>query len=152
LRLFIGSRRDGYYDGAMKKARLNAGFELKVKPRKTLPYEFVLEALAQIPIRARPMFGCHAIYAGEKIVLMLREKQKQTEDNGVWIATTPEHHESLRREFPGMRSIQLLGQRITGWQNLPADAPDFEQAALRACELVVARDPRIGKVPKSRRR
>jgi hypothetical protein len=33
---------------------------------------------------------------------------------------------------------------------LPVDAPDFEEAALRACELIVARDPRIGKVPKSR--
>jgi hypothetical protein len=31
------------------------------------------------------------------------------------------------------------------------DAPDFEEAALRACELVAARDPRIGKVPKPRR-
>jgi hypothetical protein len=30
------------------------------------------------------------------------------------------------------------------------DAPDFEEAALRACELIVARDLRIGKVPKSR--
>jgi hypothetical protein len=29
------------------------------------------------------------------------------------------------------------------------DAPDFEEAALRAFELIVARDPRIGKVPKS---
>jgi hypothetical protein len=41
---------------------------------------------------------------------------------------------------------------VTHWQVLPADAPDFEEAALRACELVVARDTRIGKVPKSRAR
>jgi len=40
---------------------------------------------------------------------------------------------------------------VTHWQILPADAPDFDEAALRACELIVARDPRIGKVPKSRR-
>jgi hypothetical protein len=31
------------------------------------------------------------------------------------------------------------------------DAPDFEQAALRACELIIARDRRIGKVPRSRK-
>jgi len=31
------------------------------------------------------------------------------------------------------------------------DAPDFEEAALHACELIVARDPRIGKVPGARR-
>jgi hypothetical protein len=51
-----------------------------------------------------------------------------------------------------MRSIQLFGDKITGWQVLPAGAPDFEQAALHACELIVARDPRIGKVPKSRQK
>ncbi len=117
-----------------------------------MPYEFVLDGFAQIPIETRPMFGCLAVYVGDKIVLMLREKQKQKEDNGVWLATTEEHHASLRREFPNMRSIQLFGGKITGWQVLPADAPDFESAALRACELIVARDPRIGKVPKSRRR
>jgi hypothetical protein len=40
---------------------------------------------------------------------------------------------------------------VTGWQVLPADAADFEEAALRACELIVAGDPRIGKVPGTRR-
>jgi hypothetical protein len=50
-----------------------------------------------------------------------------------------------------MRSIQVFRKKVTGWQVLPADAPDFEEAALRACELIVARDPRIGKVPKLRR-
>jgi hypothetical protein len=138
--------------GAMKKSRPNVDFGLKVTRRKAPPYEFVLEAVGQVATETRPMFGCLAIYVGDKIVLMLREKQKQMEDNGVWIATTPDYHESLRREFPRMRSIQILGQRITGWQVLPADAPDFEEAALHACELVVAGDPRIGKVPKSRRR
>jgi hypothetical protein len=123
-----------------------------VKPRKALPYEFVLDALARIQIETRPMFGCLSIYVGNKIVLMLREKQKQREDNGVWLATTEEHHTSLRREFPSMRSIQLFGKEVTGWQVLPADAADFEEAAIRACELIIARDPRIGKVPESRRK
>ena len=82
----------------------------------------------------------------------LREKQKQREDNGVWLATTEEHHTSLRWEFPSMRSIQLFGKEVTGWQVLPADAADFEEAAIRACDLIIARDPRIGKVPESRRK
>jgi hypothetical protein len=80
----------------------------------------------------------------------LREKQGGSADDGVWLATTVEHHDSLRREFPNMRSIALLGREVTHWQLLPADAPDFEESALRACELIMARDPRIGKVPKSR--
>jgi hypothetical protein len=97
------------------------------------------------------MFGCLAIYVEDKIVLILREKPHPSADNGVWLATTQEHHESLRREFPHMRSIEVLGKKVTGWQVLPADAPDFEEAALHASDLVIARDPRIGKVPKPRR-
>jgi len=97
------------------------------------------------------MFGCLAVYIQEKIVLILRDKRDKTADNGVWLATTEEHHESLRREFPNMRSIRIFGKKVTGWQVLPADAPDFEQSSLRACELVLARDPRIGKVPGARR-
>jgi hypothetical protein len=134
--------------GAMPKPRREEMFP--VKPRKAVPYAFVLDALTKIEIRTRPMFGCLAIYVEDKIVLMLREKPKQREDNGLWLATSVEHHKGLRREFPYMRSIQLLGKEVTGWQVLPADAPDFEEAAMRACELIVARDPRIGKVPKSR--
>jgi hypothetical protein len=121
-----------------------------VKKRKAVPYEFVLDAIAEIPVETRSMFGCLAIYLADKIVLILRDRENGTADNGVWLATTEEHHESLCREFPNMRSIQLFGKEKTGWQILPVDAPDFEQAALRACELVIARDPRIGKVPKSK--
>ena len=97
------------------------------------------------------MFGCLAVYVADKIVLILRDKRDGTADNGVWLATTEEHHDNLRREFPNMRSIQVLGKGVTGWQVLPVDAPDFEEAALRACDLILAKDPRIGKVPGARR-
>lgn len=49
-----------------------------------------------------------------------------------------------------MRSIQVLGKPVSGWQVLPAEAPDFATSALRASELVLAGDPRIGKVPGTR--
>ena len=120
-------------------------------PRKAVPYEFVLDAIALLSPRTRPMFGCLAVYVGDKIVLILRDKSDASADNGVWLATTREHHESLRREFPNMRSIRVLGKEVTGWQVLPADAPDFEEAALRACELIMTMDPRIGKLPAARR-
>jgi hypothetical protein len=121
------------------------------KRRKPIPHDFVLEALDGISTETRPMFGCLAIYVGNKIVLILRDKGGGDVDNGVWLATTEPHHASLRREFPNMRSIRIFGPKVTGWQVLPADAPDFEESALRACELVIARDPRIGKVPASRK-
>jgi len=124
-----------------------------VKRRKVVPHEFVLEAMAPLSPETRSMFGCLAVYVGDKIVLILRDKSEpgKTADNGVWLATTQEHYESLRREFPNMRSIQVFGKEVTGWQVLPADDADFEEAALRACELIAAHDPRIGKVPESRR-
>jgi len=122
-----------------------------IKPRKAVPHAFVLDAIATLSPTTHPMFGCLAVYIADKIVLILRDKRDETADNGVWLATTEEHHESLRREFPNMRSIQAFGTKVTGWQVLPADAPDFEEAALRACELIAARDPRIGKVPDARR-
>jgi hypothetical protein len=49
-----------------------------------------------------------------------------------------------------MRSIKVFAKPVTGWQVLPASASDFEEGALHACELVIARDPRIGKVPKKK--
>ena len=127
------------------------------KKRKLIPHEFVLDAIAPLSPRTRPMFGCLAVYIQDKIVLILRNKDKknkdkrdQTADNGVWLATTEEHHKSLKQDFPNMRSIKVLGKIVTGWQVLPSDAPDFEEAALRACDLVLAGDPRIGKVPGAR--
>ncbi|MGC9993963.1 MAG: hypothetical protein ABSE79_01475 [Terriglobia bacterium] len=123
----------------------------RVKPRKAVPFEFVLDGIAALSPYTRPLFGCIAVYVQDKIVFVLRDKRTSREDNGVWLATTREHHESLRREFPSMRSIKVLGTEVTGWQVLPADEPDFEEAALRACELILAGDPRIGKGPGARR-
>src|SRR5580658_2264382 len=134
-----------------RERRLKVDANMLPKHRKPIPHAFVLDAIATLSPYTRPMFGCLAIYVKDKIVLILRDKPTNTADNGVWLATTVEHHQSLRREFPNMRSIQLLGRLVTHWQVLPADAPDFEEASLRACELILARDPRIGRVPKRRR-
>lgn len=118
--------------------------------RKPVPHEFVLEALAPLEPRTNPMFGCLAVYVGKKIVMILRDRPKYPKDNGVWIATAVEHHDTLRADFPNMRSVGLLGKQITGWQVLGIDTPDFEQAAFRACELIINKDPRIGKIPKGK--
>jgi hypothetical protein len=123
---------------------------LAAKRAKPAPYEFVLDELAPLSPVTRPMFGCVAVYVEDKIVLILREKPKSPADNGVWLATTVAHHESLRPEFPQMRSIRVFGKEPTQWQLLPADDSDFEAAAMRACKLILARDPRIGRIPKRR--
>lgn len=117
---------------------------------KKIPFEFVMEALARANPRIKPMFGCQAIYLEEKIVLILRKRKDYEEDNGVWVATAPEHHVSLKKDFPSLRSIRLLGGRLTAWQNLPFEADDFEESVMKACEFILKGDVRIGKVPKTK--
>jgi len=136
----------------MKKGRISfdeTGFV--AKRRRVAPHEFVLDALAALAPTTRPMFGCLAVYVGDKIVLILRDREDAPADNGVWLATSAPHHASLKQLFPRMRSIQSLGKGLTHWQVIPADAPDFEHTSLAACALIIAGDPRIGRVPKRRR-
>ena len=86
---------------------------------KSIPFEFVLEQLDRLNPVVKPMFGCFAIYIGEKMVLILRKKTADDPDNGVWIATAPEHHESLMKTFPSMRSIRLFGQSHQAGKTCP---------------------------------
>src|ERR1039458_10430635 len=86
-----------------------------VKQRKVVPHEFVLDAIASLSPRTHPMFGCLAVYVQDKIVVILRDKRDGTVDNGVWLATTAEHHASLGRELPHLPSIRGLGQKGTRW-------------------------------------
>jgi hypothetical protein len=127
-------------------------FATRKQPKK-LPFDFVLAELEELGPVTRPMFGCHAVYVDEKIVFILRDKGDPRDDDGVWVATTLEHHVALRRDLPSLRSITVLaGGGVTGWQVLPVESADFEESVLLACELVKRRDVRIGKVPGARRR
>ncbi|HEY2513576.1 MAG TPA: hypothetical protein VGI39_22060, partial [Polyangiaceae bacterium] len=98
--------------------------------RAETPFAWVLDELAPLDPWTRPMFGCLAVYTGDRIVLILRDKASPVADDGVWVATTREHHESLRRDLPSLRSITVLALpatgRETGWQILPAEADGFE--------------------------
>jgi hypothetical protein len=95
-----------------------------VKKKKAIPYDFVLDELDELGPETRAMFGATAVYVGDRIVLILRDKDDS--DSGVWLATTVDHHESLQEEFPSMRSIAIFGTGVTGWQVLPSSARDFE--------------------------
>jgi len=115
-------------------------------------FDFVLEQLLTLQPVVKPMFGCHAVYVGEKIVLILRKKTSDDTDNGVWIATTSEHHDSLKKLFPNMRSILVFGGGETGWQLLPEDAVDFEESVNEVCKLIMRHDKRVGKIPKKKKK
>lgn len=82
----------------------------------------------------------------------LRKKESGDPDNGMWLATTHEHHESLKKDLPSMRSIKIFGVKESGWQNIPEEADTFEEDVLKACDLILKGDPRIGKIPKSKKK
>ena len=105
----------------------------RTKGKRPMPFPFVLECLYPKEYIIKPMFGCHAIYIGGKIYLILRKRSDHPSINGVWIATSIEHHASLRKEFPSMKSIEVLGKSPTNWQVLQESSEDFEQSVIRAC-------------------
>jgi hypothetical protein len=99
------------------------------------------------------MFSGFAVYVGDKIMLMLRDSPKQPKDNGVWLVfseTADLADPGIRRDFPSIRLIELLGGKIGHWRLIPADSPTFESEALHACELLLRHDARLGRVPQSR--
>jgi hypothetical protein len=124
------------------------------KPKPKPPYPFVVDALMPLNPEVRRMFSGFAVYLGDHIVCMLRDSPKSPRDNGVWLVlseTANPTDPKLRREFPSLRSIELLGGAIGHWLLIPSDGPGFETEALHACDLLLRHDPRIGRIPKSRR-
>lgn len=119
-----------------------------MKTKKPIPFDFVLHEIESAHPHTKPMFGAYGVYIGNKMVFILRDREKFPEDNGVWLPVVEGHHEALQQIFPSMRSLAMFGPGPTGWQVLPADADDFEDAVLKACELVLEEDPRIGTTPK----
>ncbi len=115
-----------------------------------IAFDFILDYLHPLDVRIKPMFGCHAFYVNEKIVLVTRKKDNHQEANGIWIATSPEHHASLNRQFPSFEPVSILneGKGETNWRMIHESADDFEESAIRICELVKQGDVRIGKIPK----
>ena len=119
--------------------------------RRTGPHVFVLDAIAAVSPVTRSMFGCLAVYVGDKIVLILRDRRDGTADNGSvarHYRGTPRESASRVPEHAIHSGIRQEGNRLAGSSGRCAG---FEEAALRACELILARDPRIGKAPGARR-
>ncbi len=119
--------------------------------RKAVPHRFVLDALADINPTTRAMFGALAVYVGEKIVFILRDRSADRQANGVWLAAPVESQESLLADFPNTKPVHIMGKDISGWRLLAVHSEDFEESVLRACELVAKGDRRIGKVPDTKR-
>lgn len=124
------------------------------KPIKKIPFDFILDELFALDPVVKPMFGCHAIYIGEKIMMIMRDKIDHEDANGVWIATSYEHQPSLKKEFPALISVAILTVpgRETEWQMIHKEDDNFESYVLKICSYINKGDPRFGKVPKAKRK
>jgi hypothetical protein len=118
---------------------------------KKIPFDFVFDYLGSLPMTVKPMFGMFALYVNEKIMLVLRQRKNRLDTNGVWVATQPQHHASLRKALPSLSSISTYSDGVaeTEWQLLPVDAVDFEASVIKVCGLISRGDPRIGRIPKA---
>jgi hypothetical protein len=130
-------------------------------PKKSPAFAFVLEELEASRIapalRCRPMFGCHSVYIGERLVFILRRKLGATHrDDGMWVAIFAEHRASLLQSFPTLRPVEMFQREgrnaFSDWLNLPESEDGFERDALEFCRLAIAGDARIGKIPKARKK
>ncbi len=119
--------------------------------KKKIPFDFVIDRLFAASPVVRPMFGAFGIYVGPKIYLALRQKEEHTEDNGVWVSTLHEHHDGLKALMPSLRQVQVLGGN-SAWLIVPEDHPDFETHANMICDLILRNDPRLGSVPKKKKK
>jgi hypothetical protein len=102
----------------------------------------------------RRMFSGFAVYLGDLLVCMLLDSPKCPRDNGVWLVLSESvdpKDPALRREFLSLRPIDFLQEKIGHWLVIPSDSPTFEAEALHACDLLLRHDPRLGRIPKSRR-
>ncbi|MEL6926842.1 MAG: hypothetical protein AAFO94_22570 [Bacteroidota bacterium] len=115
-----------------------------------MPYDFILDYLYPLPVRTKKMFGNTSIYIGDKIYLATRKSDKNPLDNGIWIGTALEHHDSLKAQFPSIGHLRIY--KIKKWLLLPADAEDFEEVAISLCDLIKQEDPRLGVVPAPRKK
>ena len=112
------------------------------------PFQFVLDELFPIRPSIRRLFGFTYVYIDEKLLLSLRYSIKQPQYNGVWLYTEAEHMESLGREFPQLprRYFWRSKKSGSGWVILSCEQEEFEEYVLRACEMILGGDQRLGRV------
>ncbi len=118
-------------------------------PRIRQPHrhEWLWEPLAGDPAFVlRSMFGAKAAYLDGKLALCFCAGDEPW--RGVLVCTAHEHHAALTRDFPELSPHPILPK----WLYLPESNERFEPLATRLVALARRRDPRIGVMPKPRRR
>ncbi len=119
--------------------------------RKKVPFSFTLDELNSLSPMLKSMFGGFVVYIGEKMTLFLYDQEKWPRFQGVSLATTPEHYRSLAREFSSTRDAEPQRIGKSPWLLIPASAAGFEEQVLKACEMILNGDERIGRAPKEKK-
>lgn len=114
-----------------------------------IPYVFILDYLTGVDFVIKPMFGCYGVYVGAQLCLFLVRRDKpvipneRNEQNGIYVATTTEHIDSLKTNFSAAEFDLLKDNKV--WMFFSENSGNFEEYAIRACELISAFDARIGR-------
>ncbi len=117
----------------------------RIKP--VHPYAWLWEPLDADPTFVlRAMFGAKAAYLDGKLALCFVASEDPW--RGLLVCTDATRHAALRREFPSLAPHAILPK----WLYLPETADDFERTATQLVTLARHRDPRIGVVPKPKKK
>ncbi|MDB5193383.1 MAG: hypothetical protein JWQ96_2946 [Segetibacter sp.] len=110
-----------------------------------IPYDFVLQYLYPTRLTTRKFLKGYALLLNKKVLLYLRDMDKQPEYNGVYIATLPSYFDALQNEIHSSKMEFDLDGSEHSWIFLSEDLPDFNEKVKKACELIKNGDERIGK-------
>lgn len=110
-----------------------------------IPYDFVLSFLHPAKTKKRKMLGGYALYANNKLLMLLRNSHVSPEYNGIFIATLPEFFVELQNEIHTSRMQFDLDGTKDSWIFISEDLNDFEQKVKAACQLIKSGDERVGR-------
>lgn len=116
---------------------------------KNIPFPFIFDYLLSLDIKIKPMFGMWSIYLDDKIMLILRQRDKNPQSNSIWVATHKEFHRSLKKDIPVLTSISSEEKE---WILISEENKTFETSARKVCDLILNKDIRIGRIPKTKKR
>jgi hypothetical protein len=117
------------------------------KARRVHPHAWLWEPLEADPgFVLSSMFGVKVAYLDSRLVLGFAAKEEPW--RGVLVCTEREHQEALRTEFPALSPHPILPK----WLYLPESSDAFEGVGERLVDLAARRDPRIGVVPKPKKK
>lgn len=103
-----------------------------------------LEAEATFVLR--PMFGTRAAYLDGQLLFCFCARAEPW--RGMLVSTDQTRHAALQAEFPDLSPHPILPK----WLYLPETSEGFERSATRLVALARRRDPRIGILPKPKKR